>query len=300
VLITAALVLSGCAGKSDVKGGDGGVPPVAPSGQLSEDTCAIEGLVTDEEFNPLPGAQVGILDLGDKKTTSAADGGFSFSFLEPGSYQLAATKPGYDPDVKRVTCEAGAKATTQLSLIRIPDPLVSYARIYPVEKGHIGCSVGFLSFSTDDFCKTTGINPNGRNKMTYKPDPYQVTSMIMEVDWVPSGTFGGQFLSVIIPGWKAKNPEVILGDGDSIRQNVVKGTPPIQLTVRSTLEDPLYHYVSESATMEFQIRAAGSNQGAVDPTQDGSSKLVLSQDFNFYLGLYYLDEPLPDGFTLLE
>jgi hypothetical protein len=52
--------------------------------------------------------------------------------------------------------------------------------------------------------------------------------------------------------------------------------------------------------MEFQIRAAGSNQGAVDPTQDGSSKLVLSQDFNFYLGLYYLDEPLPDGFTLLE
>jgi hypothetical protein len=179
VLITAALVLSGCAGKSDVKGGDGGVPPVAPSGQLSEDTCAIEGLVTDEEFNPLPGAQVGILDLGDKKTTSAADGGFSFSFLEPGSYQLAATKPGYDPDVKRVTCEAGAKATTQLSLIRIPDPLVSYARIYPVEKGHIGCSVGFLSFSTDDFCKTTGINPNGRNKMTYKPDPYQVTSMIM-------------------------------------------------------------------------------------------------------------------------
>src|SRR5688500_7452463 len=84
VALAVFLVLSGCTEP---------VVPTAVLGDFDVATCSIEGFVMDEQFNPLDGALVGLLDVEPiVKAITAGGGRFSFTFLPPGIYNVSASK----------------------------------------------------------------------------------------------------------------------------------------------------------------------------------------------------------------
>lgn len=299
LVLVLALLLSGCGAKSASKANANGVPSAAPPGEFDTNTCSIEGSVVDDEINPVMGAQVGILDVDPVvKMDSDADGKFSFSFLTPGSFNIAATKAGYESDLQRVACEANSKAAVLLNLVKIPDPQRGYAKIFNVERGRIACGVGYYSVSTGDRCKELGIDATGRSEIAFKPDPFPITGVVYEMQWVRTGSFGGDNLALTYPPTKAKPANIETTTDDTVRTGfIVAGKSPINLKLQAIdLKDPLYEY-NQNGTMPFQVRASGT----ADPSNvDGASKLVVGQDFNLFVAVFYLGEPIPADFTMLE
>jgi hypothetical protein len=86
-------------------------PPPAPKG-------AIEGTVTRyADGSPIAGATV---TAGSLSTSTGPDGAYSFSGLDPGSYLVTASAPGYQGDSTTVEVAASATARANFSLRRVP------------------------------------------------------------------------------------------------------------------------------------------------------------------------------------
>ncbi|HEX7240421.1 MAG TPA: carboxypeptidase-like regulatory domain-containing protein [Longimicrobiaceae bacterium] len=73
----------------------------------------IVGRVTDRAGNPLAGAAVTATPAGApdaaRSTRSGETGGFEFAGLPPGSYRVAAARPGYAPAEQAVALESGER-----------------------------------------------------------------------------------------------------------------------------------------------------------------------------------------------
>lgn len=302
------VAFAGCANKGGAKTQtDDGVPAVPDAPTFDEDTCAIAGIVVDDEFTPIAGADVGILTTGAAKI-SAQDGGFTFSDVQPGTYTLQATKARYGMDLAEVLCVAGEiNENVQLTLPRIPDPLQPYMHMFPQQVGFIGCGIGFWSLAPEtDYC------PEANSQMTFVYDPYPqeqgnatppITGVVVEVRWTPNGAFGGQYLQMNFPLVTAAEHETRMNPENHVAPatpTTISGSSPIQLTFESIdVKDPIYTF-NQNANMTYKIRPGGGAPNAEDPLNDGSSKLIKSQSFEHYLALFYLGQDVPESFTMLE
>ncbi len=72
----------------------------------SEDTEILGTIVTSDDGRPLPGVFI-FLTPGDHSATTGANGGFEFSGLQPGNYQLRATAPSFKDLRQTIVIEAG-------------------------------------------------------------------------------------------------------------------------------------------------------------------------------------------------
>ncbi len=100
-----------------------------PSGNVGSDvarvtvlptTGTIQGVVKDESGTPVEGATVRLM-RGSTETasgTTAANGSFRFSDVEPGSYTVEGAAVGFRTDAKAVTVFAGQTSTVALTLSR--------------------------------------------------------------------------------------------------------------------------------------------------------------------------------------
>lgn len=298
VALVAALLLSGCSSKSKAEASKPTF--TAKPGEFNADTCAIEGQVSDEEVNPLAGAQVGIVELSDKKTESDVNGRFSFSLLPPGTYNLAATKAGYRTVVKAVECSAGGKAVVDLQIVRIPDPLKSFHKADVGLKGRIACGFGYAFVKTADACKANHIDESGKNPINVLPEPVPITGAVFELQWTQTSGSGGANLQMGYPHVKAKASDVKQStNGAFLTGDVVRGRSPLTLRIETIdASDAIYQFTSNTSAI-FDVRPAGSDIGA-DPTNDGSSKLVIGQDFVLNVAFFYLGDPVPAKFTMME
>lgn len=294
-----AASLAGCAGKGKATV-NGDLPASASKGIFDDDTCAIEGYVSDDEENPVAGAQVGILGAEDPKhkTLTAADGSYSLSQVPPGSPSVAAIKPGYEGDVRVVQCEAGTSVTTQFSLIKIPDPLTSYNRVYGPTTGRIACGVGFGPVATNgqlEPCRLSGIDPDTRQQLNVKPDVAPITGAVYELEWTPTSGFGSQFLRMGYNQIFSKQFETHVTDEKLHAGNIISGKSPIQVTFK-TLDgsQPLYTFNAQS-NMTFDVRPHTGES----PTYDDASKVVIGQTFTLWVTLFYVGDPIPEGYTAL-
>lgn len=112
-------VLAGCVGGSK----PATIAPEGPTVTLGHTTGAIAGYVTDDEINPLPGANVTLRRFtGEFVATLFADAGgaFGFSELEPGRYNVTAKATA-----RETMSQVVDVAADRITEVRFAMPLIS-------------------------------------------------------------------------------------------------------------------------------------------------------------------------------
>ena len=122
-LLTLTL-LAGCSG-ADRQGPPEGLPEVAPT---EKGKGALGGVVVDEAIRPVAGAVVTLASLGLNVTT-AEDGTFAWTALEPGTYFLAASAPRFTAVQTSADVVAGETRFVRMQLTADQSP-VPYHETY--------------------------------------------------------------------------------------------------------------------------------------------------------------------------
>lgn len=179
-----ALLVSGCiqgqASEAPTTAGGQAAPDAAEPAGFDENTGAIEGLVTDDQLQPLPGAQVGIIGTPDRVTVTDVAGRFSLSNLDPGKYQLSANALGYESAARLVEVQAGTLTTVNFALPALPiqEP---YHEIF-IWSGMIECAVAVIRTTLSAGCDPTQA---GSNFHEIYPQGWPVTwnATLVEAEW---------------------------------------------------------------------------------------------------------------------
>src|SRR5688500_7811122 len=100
-LVLVGLLFSGCVGSD---------------GKETSATGAIAGLITDDQIQPLAGAEVALLEKPETTTKTDVTGRFTLSNIEPGSFKLAIQMLGYESIARGISVEAGAVTEVQIAL----------------------------------------------------------------------------------------------------------------------------------------------------------------------------------------
>lgn len=190
LLAVAALFLAGCSGKAS----EGKVlPSVAPNAQYDATHGAIKGQVIDVEQLPVGGVDL-LVRPSNQLATSAADGGFTFSMLDPGKYTVYASRVGFKSPQVQVDVVAGE--VTPLDVVLEPIP-VAHPRteIVGPYDGYMQCRMstslssgacGFLPLVGDP-AGTAGILwPNDKNRLVFKLSGDDFSYIVFEAKWTPS------------------------------------------------------------------------------------------------------------------
>jgi hypothetical protein len=154
LLLALTLLLSGCAG-----GAGSSSTAIRPSPQVDQNAGAVSGLVLDDEFLPLEGAQVAIL-----------------SKVPPGPHQIAAAAIGYEPSVVNVLVVVGEVTEVEILLGAIPVARPWIQTLH--HTGFIGIGVGLVRTAT---CQQCGTNATSYFMFGGFPDDYQ--GIVVEARW---------------------------------------------------------------------------------------------------------------------
>jgi hypothetical protein len=149
VLLAALLLTALLAGCS---GGGGGDDPDQVDDSDFEDldlsatssTGVIRGVVVDDAIRPIAGARLSLPVGGAPRTATSSDEGlFGFDGLEPGTYFVSASKPGYLPAQTSVEVVAGVRDPPIVRILLGTDTSFRspYYEQYTFE-GFIECSTG--------------------------------------------------------------------------------------------------------------------------------------------------------------
>lgn len=298
-LILATAVLSGCIGDSGKgKGPKEGESeevesgPPAGEAQVSATTGAIDGIVVDEAFNPLPGAKATILDPpGGNSSLTDADGRFVFSDLAPGSYKIVAERLGYDSKAVSVAVTAGEVSKVTFNLDQLEVQGLATVDTFE-EGGFIGCGTGiggpeqtggasFTACYTDDNVVTD-------HEFELESD---VATMVFTLKWSATGGVVGSSLYFELLG-------VTEGCDTSTGRNcafygATEGASPLTMRLDgSTLQNASKEDqpIPANGTVPLLLRVF-PYQGDV-----GQVSLYFQQPYKLYANVFHVD-PAPEGFT---
>lgn len=276
-LLAAAILLAGC--NSPPAKSDPGVEA------LFEDTPAaaaglglIRGVVVDPALTPISGARVELTSQA-RETTSDEDGAFVFVDLEPGTYFLSASRPGYGTvqQSTEVRADVPEPPVVKVLLERLPgtEPRVVTLQ----QEGFIACSIG--TPATIHSCDTSGNdNPNLFFEVEGTPRWIQT-----EIAW-ESTQPSGDWLYVIqglctcegeLPPFDNRFDE--LPDAQSI--HVARADPEFLANV--TVGGP------DAAQLLVSVSASGP-----EPEATNGSGLAVNQAFQVFATYFYNFDPLED------
>lgn len=181
LLTFATLAVAGCTGGSSTDTG----PAL---GAFDDGSGAIGGLVTNEEFMPLVGAELTIREIPDSYAITDSEGRFSFSFVPPGEVRVLAQQLGYEPIVVAVTVAAGEESEVRLVL-----KAIAVAVPYPelvTNNGIIRQGVGLIRTATCANCAVSDSNKETvtRFKKGRIPDDY--AGIMVESKWSATDYIG--------------------------------------------------------------------------------------------------------------
>lgn len=134
-----ALLLASCVGTEGTAGSQ-----TQPAG-FDDETGSIQGVVFDEELNPVANAQVGILEPSISSAT-AEDGRFVLERVPPGDHQVFANAFGFEPKAAQVNVVAG-QATDEVRMILTKLPTLGPYHSIGVFKLVVG---GYMLKATPD------------------------------------------------------------------------------------------------------------------------------------------------------
>ena len=262
VLVLVALPLSGVLAED---AGDGGT---AADGE----TGIIRGIVVDETFHALPGANVTVREL-DLLATTDATGRYSFEGLAPGVYTLVVTKPGYQLAGKQTELEAGQELQVDFILVSLPPPRIPH--LVEMEfHGRIGCSVAFGFLQSADHCAGVmgvQVDPAAGARFNFTIDT-GLTDLVVVVDSTP-GPFG---TADLLMEWFTPVAAIPALHG------------PVPLRGDYAFDPAGNPWVEEPSPGTFHVKA--------DPHAD-TPQLAYQQDVAVFLGLFYNGAPVPPDYS---
>lgn len=280
ILLTLALLCITLAGCSEDKPDP--VDPGPVPDKVEKGKGVIRGIVIDAAITPVQDATVAVGD--DLSTRTDADGAFLFVDVEPGTYFLTVSKPGWTEVQQNVEVVADERAppVVKVQLQQLPGTVP--VAVTQVQEGFIACSFGTpINYGS---C-AAGAEENTVLQYPFDgiPDTIQV-----EVVWESTQPSGDNLYLI----------EAVCADDDCpvAGENNVDGFP--SRFEEGTRQSPA---VARADTAFIQGRdLPGGGVLAVDVSADGpalATGVALDQSFTAYVTFFYNITP-EEGWTFIE
>lgn len=269
------------------------VPSSAAPGVVTATTGAIEGFLLDDEQIPVAGATIGIRIVGGKplnQTTSAADGAFSFSGLEPGEYELAVQSPFFEPKTQKVTVPVGEVVQVKIAIQRVAAPVERLVEIL-IKKGYIACNVGWRNPTNPSTSGGNAITSNVCYGIQGDVSDFKVPinlelpfrELILELVWTPGTGFSGSRLRM---DFCSEKPD----ENNYFAQcKIVSGSNPYSTS--ETGPSPLVLRRNDVPVDRISAFEATVGDGGYDLADPSTLRVPLTfqQPFDLYMSLCYYD-----------
>lgn len=251
-------LLAGC---SDGKTGHG-PQPGADTGVRGE----IEGVVVSAAIVPLAGANV-TLQPGNATTSSDADGLFRFAGLDPGSYTLTVTLPGYVP-----VTQAAQTGRAIAKVVLVPDTSSQrYVQLQAFD--------GFI----DSSANVAGARTSSGDTPNYTFEPRLPDYIQVEMVWEPTQALGDEMdLTLVANDGGTAVPDVAHAEGKSPLVAAMNATAIAAAKFGPDVRLDLFIFVGQSDV------AQGRGVGA-----------AVNQRFSAYTLFFFGFEP-PEGYLFVR
>ncbi len=313
VVVVLAAPLAGCLGGD----GDGDEPLQEEQADVTERLGGIQGVVTDNAVQPIEGANLTLEELGETATT-ASDGSYAFSRIEPGTYTMLVRADGFVTTKETATVEAGEVTTVDHLLTHLTSDQAFMQQQELV--GFVECGAGWwitpmvLPYSALAACavpntalEIAGLGGNATNDRFMHVFELEapVSTVVYEMTWDSENTALSTIMEV--DGFPNDDEATFYESG---------GLPPIY----ARLDKPVFERVASNFTeicegangTEANDNYCGFNfwdQGwpmqqrvfASPDCQETPARVcpVIQEEFTHYVSAFY-NEPAPDGFAVID
>lgn len=275
--VLAVLLLAGCSSKGDGKGGED-LEDLFEVAEVGTGKGLIRGIVLDASLTPVPGATVKL--VGQEDRTTDGNGIFVFSDLDPGTYFLQASKPGWTEVQQSVDVQADVAEPpiVKVSIERIPGAEPRAETL--VLDGYISCSAGTpVSFHD---CNTV----EEQRSRVYFPIQGRPQWVQTELIW-DSTQAAGDWLYVVQGVCACADGEVPdVGPGRF--DETPEATSPY---IARATPDFLADQDAGGENLELVVDASASGP---EPETTNGSGIALNQRFQVYATFFYNLEPAAD------
>ena len=275
-LLVLAFLVGGCVGGSPNADPQATAPEqeiVGPA-LVSDTQGGIEGTVIDASLLPIQQVTVHLRPgSGEapalKNTSTGADGRFIFELVDPGTYRVSTSAPGFGNVTQLVVVVAGEAASARLVLTELPsaEPYVSLL----IQNGIFNCGVAAIVVSAVCLPTVTGAVLGPHKTALFFPVPVGHQAVVAETDW-PNR-------EQVMRNWymnDEKDDNVYDGDclGDAIGGAVLRKefTPDTTATSYSTLCPEVT--VFPPSSQNFTLLVATFYDGAYQREIDGNARPV--------------------------
>ena len=287
-LALVSVALSGC-------GGNGEPDPQADFDTLELQATAtkglIRGVVVDDAIRPIAGAQVDLKGAAPQSTVASQDGLFGFDELEPGTYFLQTSKPGYKSVQTSVDVIAGVQEPPIARVLMAVD--TSYVAPYYeqyVFEGFIECSTGAGAGGAYAYISVCSSSPeafpNDRIAVSYPLSGYPAwvqAEMVWESTQAVSQSLSHSF--------SYDDPD----EEDGVNDRSVEGLSPLVNTMDNETAREFIEGLEFTEGDELLLQ-----QRIFTVATDGTGPaLTVQQRFSVYTTVFYGYLP-PEGWTLRE
>lgn len=294
-----AMALAGCVGSDDAAPADDGLRDSADEAVVSATSGSIRGTVASDLFEPLGGAQVGIIETA-QETKVARNGEFTMNDIVPGRYTLHIAAIGYQSAQRAVEVRAGeiSEVTAQLIPAAGQDPYVEQRHVvdtissgiaWHVEVPGQGCVVGPAQVGYDKTCSGLG---GAFNNINVTPE---TESIIVEMVWKPAGPLGENFqLDIICETAPRSGNGAILDTSHPCYYEAPGRQSPLTIRADQTDSFEVEDYKWQG---DWDLRVYGS-YGIIGTGDAVGSDVGLTyeQKFEYFISVFYR-APAPDGYS---
>lgn len=297
--------------------GAGAAETTAAAPAPSADLGSIDVTAVTDELEPVPGAQIVIIDADLTAFTDAA-GKATFNDLEPGEYTLAASKPAYSTSQEKgIIARVAANEVVEIRFVLDPIAVVtaesSFHRVIPI-KGFVACSVYVAPVGNLDQCgkglfvngQTYGADPNENTLHTYPVEAPQIQQIFSEVVWKPTN----EALSNKMRVWNYPSRQPCAGQASvgycyNSPFGGKGGISPVQWSVLEGQDENITKSLAgEAKTLGKETPFPRTFGLFLEPvvTKPVESPLgyavTYQQSYNVYMSVFY-GEPAPAGYSAL-
>lgn len=313
-LLLFVLALAGCSdnGGGEPTGSDFFTGSDNPTVQATATTGGIRGVVVDDTISPIKGALVAIVNT-DKTFTTAEDGLFAISGLQPGTYFIQASHPLFAPAQQSAEVVAGNDnpKAVKMQLVRtvFAEPFKQTLSF----DGFIACSTNIILVAYSEECGQGVGSPEDscfliNHPPSCVPNPVMpgqrigqqpgnnpqfdftvsagINTSIVEIVWTATSEAGKAFFSPVSTNWLC---DPFCG-GNRILE--LSGPSPLYGRFESDVEelDPTVYVYDETLISVF----TWAEMNEANP----AAAMLLNQKYQvFVTNFYYV--PAPEGWSFV-